>query len=310
MADQIEGLRDALAYNYITMSAFVLLVYDSVLTFPREIKYIWTGKIGLVPILYLLARYAYIVYFLGYTIVTAANIPDKRCLSLIHFLDTMWVASLLGVQFLLITRTWAICGRSRIVLAVLGLLSLASIILPILQTTNDYCAVAGPGAKLLILEGIISGVVQLVFDTAVVAFTLYHTIGKTWRLHKGLNNVQRSSLLRLLVHQGILRFGFMFSFQLTNMVTTLVLPPNLFGVISPVKESLSVIIVCRFLLDIRERNAHPNMTSGDSIPLASPMTSFVAPAPARHLRDTLVEDLGDAASSSMATTLYNTRSEG
>jgi len=41
----------------------------------------------------------------------------------------------------------------------------------------------------------------LAFDTAVIAFTIYHTFG-ILQLQKGLDMIQRKSLIALLVQQG------------------------------------------------------------------------------------------------------------
>ena len=41
----------------------------------------------------------------------------------------------------------------------------------------------------------------LLFDTVVIAVTLYHMLG-TWRLQKGLKSMQKRSLTRLVLQQG------------------------------------------------------------------------------------------------------------
>ena len=53
---------------------------------------------------------------------------------------------------------------------------------------------------------------------------------------------------------------------------------------------LSVIIVCRFLLEIRQQNAHPNGTSQTH--QASPINSFHAVA--QHVGNSVVEEFGDS----------------
>ena len=54
-------------------------------------------------------------------------------------------------------------------------------------------------------------------------------------------------------------------------------------------HSLSIIIVCRFLLDIHHRNEHPNGSTNPSLPLAS--GSFHAAA--QHIQDVIMEEFGD-----------------
>jgi len=54
-------------------------------------------------------------------------------------------------------------------------------------------------------------------------------------------------------------------------------------------HSLSIIIICHFLQDIRHRNEHPNGTISTSLPLAS--GSFQAAA--QHIQDVIMEEFGD-----------------
>lgn len=59
-----------------TLMTIVLLVYDTLLTLPTEVEFIW-GKAGPVTAFYLMARYAYIVYGLGYIVSITLTMPDK-----------------------------------------------------------------------------------------------------------------------------------------------------------------------------------------------------------------------------------------
>jgi len=43
---------------------FALLVYDTLLTLPHEIKLVWRGRIGLAALLYFMARYSLIAFFM------------------------------------------------------------------------------------------------------------------------------------------------------------------------------------------------------------------------------------------------------
>ncbi|KIJ46455.1 hypothetical protein M422DRAFT_250047 [Sphaerobolus stellatus SS14] len=49
------------AHVYVQFAALTLLVYDTLLTFPSELKFVWKGKLKLGTILYLFTRYSAIL---------------------------------------------------------------------------------------------------------------------------------------------------------------------------------------------------------------------------------------------------------
>ncbi|KIJ26103.1 hypothetical protein M422DRAFT_785339, partial [Sphaerobolus stellatus SS14] len=51
-----------IANTYFHYAAVYLLLYDSLLTFPAEIRYIWNQKIRLGSVLYLICRYLGLLY--------------------------------------------------------------------------------------------------------------------------------------------------------------------------------------------------------------------------------------------------------
>ena len=55
----------------------VLLIYDTFLTLPDEIEYIWKRNFRLAAAFYLIADYEYIIYGMGYAIVIILAIPQK-----------------------------------------------------------------------------------------------------------------------------------------------------------------------------------------------------------------------------------------
>jgi Family of unknown function (DUF6533) len=56
----------------------VLLAYDTLLTLSIELEYIWRKKFKLGTLLYLLARYAAILYFVVFTVVFFLDDPSFR----------------------------------------------------------------------------------------------------------------------------------------------------------------------------------------------------------------------------------------
>ena len=49
-------------------SNLVILVYDTILTLPREVVFLWGRKIRVAALLYIMARYMFILYYVAITI--------------------------------------------------------------------------------------------------------------------------------------------------------------------------------------------------------------------------------------------------
>ncbi|KAL5485548.1 hypothetical protein ACEPAI_8191 [Sanghuangporus weigelae] len=116
-------------------ASIVLLYYDYALTFPTEVKYIWGKKFRFSTALYICCQYALIANVL-YLAAIADRIPHVKRRDAICSCDTWYkfdgVISVLGRAAVIATltgRTYTVYRCNRIVLVLLGSLSLTCIIL-------------------------------------------------------------------------------------------------------------------------------------------------------------------------------------
>ncbi|KAF8527744.1 hypothetical protein JB92DRAFT_831448 [Gautieria morchelliformis] len=74
---EIQVISDRLVVTYVEVATLALLAYDTLLTLPSEITYIWHKRIRLGSVLYLLARYPAFLSFIivVYMDTTITNIP-------------------------------------------------------------------------------------------------------------------------------------------------------------------------------------------------------------------------------------------
>ncbi|KAF8500647.1 hypothetical protein JB92DRAFT_893627 [Gautieria morchelliformis] len=147
----------------------------------------------------------------------------------------------------------------------------------------------------LFLAETMNNVFLILFDTLVVVVTLYNTLGLV-RMSREFQMLPRKSLTQTLAEQGLIRFGFVLSITLVSGITPKVLRPSLSGILSPVQDSLSVIVICRCHLALQERVAHPNGTTHSA---HHPVTSFRAAT--RHIHNSLMEEFGDPSVSETGT---------
>ncbi|KAF8532684.1 hypothetical protein JB92DRAFT_2840078 [Gautieria morchelliformis] len=128
---EIQVLSD----KYLVNTA--LLIYDTLLTLPSEIKHIWCKTVKIGTILYLFARYLLMALFV-LAIYDSLSTLSVECNTLTHLLDAFAVPSLIGVQGLLLSRTYAISLQNQKVLGVLGLLILSLTIINVVCPSAEF----------------------------------------------------------------------------------------------------------------------------------------------------------------------------
>ncbi|KAF8579741.1 hypothetical protein K439DRAFT_1620291 [Ramaria rubella] len=262
LASIIQGQYDFMAQNYVLVAAFT---YDTLLTFPSEIKSSGT-------ILYLLARYPALLQLLLGVYLDFETFPSLQTYSTLDLLP------LIGVQ-----GHWPIVCKSicYIQSQQTGFCNAFTVGYHI----NCHVSYVGhlalfPKTEFMIHISVetLNGVFTILFDTAVFVAIFQNTFGLL-QLQSGISVLQRNSLAKVLVQQGILRYGFVLTITLAGAVLRL-WPPTFSKLAKPSRNpqpvpkyfdhSLSLIIICHFHLDLQQRNDHPNGTNtSQSLPLGS-----------------------------------------
>ncbi|KAF8579100.1 hypothetical protein K439DRAFT_1526109 [Ramaria rubella] len=173
LAALIQEQSDQMAFTYVDVAAFT---YDTPLTFPSEVRFIWHKKFRLGTGLYLLAHY-----------------PTLLQLLLNVYLDFSTFPSL-QTNSLLFARAYAISSHNKLVFVVLALLDTTANVL-FLQTLIAY-----PPLIFFLLHTL-NGVFTILFDTVVFVAIIENTLGLL-QLQRGIPGLQRNSLSELLVQQA------------------------------------------------------------------------------------------------------------
>ncbi|THH13480.1 hypothetical protein EW146_g6739 [Bondarzewia mesenterica] len=136
MATSISAIETHYLQFRIQWSSIALLYYDYALTLPSEIRYMWGPRFFKIStLLYICCRYALVanvIYFLA----IADKLGNKVVSSQIFF-ATDTHSTCMGIVFIM--RTYAVCGRSRIILYGLTLLGLACVILDCMHVPGESC---------------------------------------------------------------------------------------------------------------------------------------------------------------------------
>jgi len=267
-----EAIQFQLNINYyVSLVSFVILYYDHALTLPSEIQRFWArGPLTWPTFLFFVNRY---LAFLGHFPVileafwNTSDSPRKiaMCRHLQSYHQCLELAIQLIICVLLIIRIYALYGGERwvvgLLLAIVGVdvvvgcwstLSNAPIPMPPLALTAQGCSEPlgnEQGFHLAIAWG-----GQLVFDAT--CFVL--TVQKTFAIGRASH---RTLIINTLLYDGALYFAVMTAANLANIFTFLLAPPILKGVVSTFVNIISVTMMSRLMLNIRDPKIH-TPTSG------------------------------------------------
>ncbi|CAE7149568.1 unnamed protein product [Rhizoctonia solani] len=211
---------------------YALLIYDHILTFPEEVRFIWKAKKSPVVIMFLLNRYIT-------PIVLAIDIYDKGGISTYmshtfcltwYFMEAMWYITSFGIVHALVAmRVMAIWGRPRWIVLLLSGLWLAY-----------FCTSLG-----ILFASLFTKAHTVHFEPLlkVCYLTIAPFLWGCWVppllleiVLFGLSCVQafqagkftaRTPIIRVLFRDGALHFTVILACSVFNMITWIVAPPTL-----------------------------------------------------------------------------------
>jgi len=122
-------LDDVVLVKYFHVASMALMAYDCLIMLPDEFRCIWTARWSWGMILYLLTRY---LAFFDVSVLTAflfdSQIPATNCATVYRAAGWFELVGITVAEVVLLTRTYAIWGKSRRILYVV--LLLFSIVIP------------------------------------------------------------------------------------------------------------------------------------------------------------------------------------
>ncbi|KAF8512617.1 hypothetical protein BU17DRAFT_69163 [Hysterangium stoloniferum] len=214
------------------------------------------GPFGLVALSYLVSRYGFLGYIVIFTYMAYVPVGILQNLGGVILEVTFLEISLFGTQTLILLRTTALSGRNNVISGIMLLFALISWSLyiwlyPFALSPFNVCN-----------ESLIIAVV--------VYYTRHYFIA---RQHS--DTACKGSLTELLVKQGILRYWYVFPVTLMhapspinrimlfwNISLTVATFVNIGDGPQLVHDySVSMILICRMILELRKFSRHPNNTS-------------------------------------------------
>jgi len=270
---------------YWTIAGSAIALYDTILTFPQEVQFIWMGKFRGMTLLYVAARLSMLLSQILFPIYNFTQLWENGCSMFWKFFVFSYFIMVFSFSGILLARVYAIMHSRRFLFSCLAIIFLAHCVSNGIIITLQECNSAFP-AEIAINIG--NGL-TLLYDAAIFGLTVYHT----WTLVKLSRSLPEmssgTSLASLILKQGVLRFLIIFFCVLQAFITDNLVRPSIKGITTVIERPVSALLVLRFFLDLREQNAHPNGTSQTKE--LTHCSSFKAAA--RKISNGIIEDLGD-----------------
>lgn len=291
LPSDISGLYQDFITLLILFSSLALLVYTTVINLDDEVDCIWSRRFSLPAFLYCLSRYSVIIsqsLLVGLTLLPASA-SLTTCNLIANLYNAISFLPYIGVQGLLVARGYSLYPGNIWVALGLGISFFIGVFFGI------YVPAAFPGCSSSLTSQVKAfNLVDIIFtvltDTLVFLVTVYKVWG-VWKLRRQLNlRDQESDIGGLLLSQGVLRYCFVLLVTLTNAILVERGPLDATSNFSYMQEALSIIILCRFSLDLRRRNK-PQI---DDVVL--PTMSFSvqgARSMMRYVHETFLTELGE-----------------
>lgn len=259
----IEELYDNYVFDLVLFSTTTMLLYSTILKIFQEIELMWLKRISLPTILYALARYATLLNVALLLVINLLpmTVPLKTCNIIDDLTNAISILSHIGVQGLLIARTYPLVRGNKLVIATLSFGFLSSVILNIFNIVAFNGCLAGasssPEKKLIILLG---NIFIIITDLLMFGVSL-HKVWDTWHLKRNTDIHKKDDLISVLFEQIVSRFFFVVFITLTITIVEQFISTVAVAAIANVQSSLSGILVADFTLDLRQSNTSTIQTN-------------------------------------------------
>jgi len=253
----IQGAIDFQLQNYFLVSSVALLAYDTLLTISAEVKLIWTSKVRLGTILYASTRYCTILGLVMLFVSSTVDLSISECNALSFLVSALNFLGNTSLQGILLLRAFAVSGERKWFKIPVCLLYITSIGIILTAFKYDNCT-TGSLPRAIYLS---NSVIALFFEFAIIMVTAYCAWSerKSLRLLTSLEE-EKPPLIQFILQQGILRFIIIGVWNLTDTILREALPQVINGVDAPLEGAISTLLVCRFILNLRELSALPQGT--------------------------------------------------
>lgn len=257
-------LHHLLITRYTAAAGITLLLYDHMLTFGDEVKYIWKSKEWTAPkYMFFIVRYGVPLAVLGHIIqmsgLSNITLSDAFCRGYFAVSTAFGLTTIAMTNFIVLLRLWVLWDRDRIAVAVTvfafvltNVVSLGMLIFMITRvyatvTWNQAILMCSPAERLPLGGLWIPG---LVFEVIIFVMACFNALYRPRPSH--------DALAKVLYRDGLTYFAVLFTMRIINVVVGFVAPLSLIFVGVFFVWCTTTITTTRLVINIRKMSEAPD----------------------------------------------------
>jgi len=264
VAAQVAALADLNRIISVTQkyhaAVFAVAVWDWLIQLPIERQKIWKADWSMIKILYLICRYWNIATQTFVVVLLNGSWSLDSCGVAVHWECGFLATIIASVAIILLFRTWAIWGKSRIVLAILLPLYLGEVSTMLALTvrmpiavplpSNGPCLMASKSQSWVVTVWIL----MFVFDATTSALMVY----KCWDI---LKVGAATRIIHVFMRDGVIYFFAVTCLNTLNVAFWIQSNKHIQGINTYMALSMSSICCCRMVLNLRDTKEGQPLTS-------------------------------------------------
>ncbi|EJC98459.1 uncharacterized protein FOMMEDRAFT_171079 [Fomitiporia mediterranea MF3/22] len=266
------------ATNYVAFMGYTILVWDHVISFGDEVRFIWVRSKSPATYLFFVNRYFTPIAFIGNLVAyfsnwdeqvsflfvsyPSPNVSDVNGRQFVRYEGSCTIIALEVAALMMLLRVWALYkGQNLVIASVILLLALETAIHAWLMThsepvPHDYNLPLRP-CTMIFDPGLggwpsLSAWLPLIYDTYVTVLTLY----------KCMPRVRSSSatyIFRVLMRDGLLYYSVIFLVNLVLAFMIVFAQPPIKNITAQLEQMFTVAMISRITLSLRRSAAAHSM---------------------------------------------------
>ncbi|KAF8122281.1 hypothetical protein EV363DRAFT_1182873 [Boletus edulis] len=219
-SDVQSALQSFVLANYLSLATITAVVYDYILTFSREVEYVWCQPWTWVSTMFIVVRYIGLCWIVTAALFYSSLVPGPVEVGKVMYLLYIWgfIVCLSTADLLMILRVYAMWNRSRTILCVLLLVyiiqTLITVVLEgIYDNPNTHLSVTAIqildfpvcGASVNNLSYTLYYVaLRLVLSALLAILAVFQTLKQSFEMYKATKQWQPNRYMQKLAKDGIL----------------------------------------------------------------------------------------------------------
>ncbi|KAI0259041.1 hypothetical protein BC834DRAFT_908436 [Gloeopeniophorella convolvens] len=246
-------------FKYLTAIGTAALLWDHVITFDDEVKFIWTGRLTKVKAMFVIQRYGMIlvciaIYYATYGIKREGDKVSLDCQALTTFVLVFGVWTRACTNYVVVSRLYVLWDYRRpVILALTTFSILAGVATTVMALVTDLALIRTVLPEPLYFHTCTYPVrpsvwlgdwgFQVVFDVITLGLTVFSAMTRPPRIE--------AALITEFLSEGFILYLFVFVARLLSLVLAFIPDvPDLFIIATPLNYTASTIAVTRLVLHL------------------------------------------------------------